>query len=161
MASLNLHEVITEVIALTRNQMIHAGILVEVDLAPNVGTAKGVRVQLQQVVLNLVINGIEAMSLVNEQSRRLKIGTQRWDREHMVVSVADTGPGLDPAITERVFEAFFTTKSEGLGIGLSVCRSIVEAHGGKLWASPHTPQGTIFRFTVPSITDVPPNESLH
>jgi signal transduction histidine kinase len=108
------------------------------------------RVQLQQVVLNLIMNGVEAMRTAPAPLRHLQICTHRADLEHVLVTIADAGGGIDPANSERVFDAFFTTKPEGLGIGLSICRSIVEAHGGRLWASPNEPRGSIFSFTLPA-----------
>jgi signal transduction histidine kinase len=110
------------------------------------------RVQLQQVVLNLVINAIEAMSGVSERQRKLLISTGKveGDADGVLVAVRDSGPGLDPASLERLFEAFYTTKPGGLGMGLSICRSIIEAHGGRLWASANEPQGAVFQFTLPA-----------
>jgi PAS domain S-box-containing protein len=154
MTAVNLHEIILEVLALTRNQANLYGIVSRTDLSRDTIMVSAVRVQLQQVVLNLVINAIEAMSLPADGQKLLLVSAVRGQGGHAVVTVADTGPGIDPAGADRVFEAFYTTKSEGLGIGLSVCRSIVEAHGGTLWTAPHTPRGTEFSFTVPIGEDV-------
>src|SRR6202035_4822739 len=109
----------------------------------------GDRVQLQQVLLNLITNGVEAMSGVTERARELMVCSSLAEPGSVLVSVEDTGMGLDPAVAERVFEPFFTTKPEGLGMGLAICRSIVEAHGGRLWVSPRAPHGADVRFTVP------------
>ena len=109
----------------------------------------GDRVQLQQVMLNLILNAIEAMIGGDGALRELVITTES-NSEGLLVSVADTGSGIALEDRERVFESFHTTKADGLGIGLSICRSIVEAHGGRLWADAHHPRGTVFRFTVPA-----------
>jgi signal transduction histidine kinase len=106
-------------------------------------------VQLQQVLLNLIMNGIEAMKAVAAQTRELRVSSTLAEQGSVLVAVEDTGTGLDPAIEQRIFETFFTTKFDGLGMGLSICRSIIEAHGGRLWVSPCAPHGTVLRFTVP------------
>jgi signal transduction histidine kinase len=107
-------------------------------------------VQFQQVILNLIMNAVEAMSGVDEKTRELFINTRQAESNGVLVRVRDSGPGLTPAILERVFDAFYTTKSSGLGMGLSICRSIVEAHGGRLWVTGHTPRGAFFQFTIPA-----------
>jgi signal transduction histidine kinase len=109
----------------------------------------GDRVQLQQVLLNLVLNAIDAMSGVHDRPRELTIISRADGSNAVVVEVGDSGIGLDPDHVERVFEAFYTTKVEGLGIGLSISRSIVEAHGGRLWAAANQPHGAVFRFSLP------------
>jgi signal transduction histidine kinase len=109
-------------------------------------------VQLQQVLLNLIVNAIEAMSAVNNRPRELTIVSAQG-RDGVVVEVRDSGIGLDPDRAEQVFEAFYTTKTEGIGIGLSISRSIVEAHGGRLWAAPNQPHGAVFRFSLPGAED--------
>jgi len=106
-------------------------------------------VQLQQVLLNLIMNGVQAMSAVTERARELMVSSTLAEPGSVLISVEDTGVGLDPALAQRLFEPFFTTKPEGLGMGLSICRSIVEGHRGRLWASPRTPNGAAIRFTVP------------
>jgi signal transduction histidine kinase len=111
---------------------------------------QGDRVQLQQVVLNLSINAIEAMSAASEGGRELLISTGKIESGEVFVRVRDSGPGLAPATLERIFESFYTTKPSGLGLGLSICRSIVEAHGGRVWASANVPQGASFQFTLPA-----------
>ena len=147
---LDLHEAVLEVLALMRNELRRNGVSTETELSPEVGLVLADRVQLQQVVLNLIMNGVEAMRTAPAPLRHLQICTHRADLEHVLVTIADAGGGIDPANSERVFDAFFTTKPEGLGIGLSICRSIVEAHGGRLWASPNEPRGSIFSFTLPT-----------
>jgi signal transduction histidine kinase len=111
----------------------------------------GDRVELQQVVVNLILNAIEAMSGATENTRELLIRTAKADSGGILIAVMDSGPGLPPASRERLFEPFYTTKPDGLGIGLSICHSIIEAHGGQLWASANEPRGTIFQFTVPTL----------
>ncbi|HUB15599.1 MAG TPA: ATP-binding protein, partial [Acetobacteraceae bacterium] len=146
---LDINEAIREVIALARGEVARNGVSVATDLADGLPRIDGDRVQLQQVLLNLMINGIEAMAAVAAGSRRLLLRSGRAEPGVLVVAVHDTGPGLDPAHLERVFEAFYTTKPDGLGMGLSICRSIVEAHGGRLSAGANRPRGTVFQFTLP------------
>jgi signal transduction histidine kinase len=110
----------------------------------------GDRVQLQQVILNLIINAVEAMSGIAEAPRELLITTGLAEASGVLVAVRDTGPGLAPATVERLFEAFYTTKPTGLGMGLSICRSIIEAHGGRLWAEANEPRGAVFQFLTPT-----------
>ena len=109
----------------------------------------GRRVQLQQVLLNLVMNAIEAMSSVNGRERELTILAGQIDDQNLEVIVEDTGCGIDPVDYERIFNTLFTTKQHGMGMGLFICRSIIEAHGGRLWALPRSPFGTAFHFTLP------------
>jgi len=106
-------------------------------------------VQLQQVILNLLINATEAMSGMSEGPRELLISTTKTDSEGVLVAVRDWGPGLAPESVDRLFESFYTTKPGGLGMGLSICRSIIEAHHGRLWATANTPRGAVFQFTLP------------
>jgi signal transduction histidine kinase len=109
----------------------------------------GDRVQLQQVILNLVMNAIEAMSTDTNVPRMLYVRSQGEGPGGVLVTVEDSGPGISPESIDRLFEAFFTTKPSGMGMGLSICRSIINAHGGRLWVSPGSPRGTVFQFTVP------------
>ena len=106
--------------------------------------------QLQQVILNLVVNAVEAMSEMSEGPRELLIGTGTSESEGVLVEVRDSGPGLAPESADRLFESFYTTKPGGLGMGLSICRSIIEAHQGRLWAGANTPRGAVFQFTLPT-----------
>ena len=124
--------------------------LVRTRLAEGLPSVQGDWVQLQQVLLNLIINAIEAMRDVGEEERELLVSTGR-EPDGVSVEVRDSGPGFAPATLERVFEAFYTTKPGGLGLGLSICRSIVEAHHGRLWASPNVPRGAVFRFVAPAM----------
>jgi signal transduction histidine kinase len=123
--------------------------LVQTDLADGLPLIYGDRVQLQQVILNLVINAIEAMSGVAEIPRTLLISTGQAERGRVHVAMRDSGPGLDPASLEQLFNAFYATKSGGMGMGLAICRSIIEAHEGQLWASANEPRGAVFQFTLP------------
>ncbi len=144
-----INDAILEVIALTRTEAANNSVSVWTQLAEGLPRVQGDRVQLQQVLINLIINAIEAMRDVGEEERELLIST-RNEPDGVSVEVRDSGPGFAPAALERVFEAFYTTKPGGLGLGLSICRSIIEAHNGQLWASPNVPRGAIFRFTAPA-----------
>jgi PAS domain S-box-containing protein len=148
--SLEVNEAIREVIALTHGEVVKNSVSVRTRLSEHLPRVRGDRVQLQQVALNLMINAVEAMSGVDEGSRALLITSAAAKSGDVLVEVRDTGPGLDAASLERVFEAFYTTKPGGLGMGLSVCRSIIEAHGGRLWATAGLPKGAIFHFTLPA-----------
>jgi C4-dicarboxylate-specific signal transduction histidine kinase len=147
--AIEINDAILEVIALTRREAANNGISVRTQLAEGLPRVEGDRVQLQQVLLNLIINAIEAMREIDEEERELLIGTHS-EPDSVSVEVRDSGPGFASAALERAFEAFYTTKSDGLGLGLSICLSIIEAHNGRLWASPNVPRGAIFRFTVPA-----------
>jgi signal transduction histidine kinase len=125
------------------------GILVEMRLADGLSLVAGDRVQLQQVLLNLILNAVEAMGSVEAGARELLISTEQ-DRTGVLVAVRDSGPGIDPTHLKRVFEAFYTTKPGGTGMGLSICRSIIKAHGGRLWATGCEPRGALFQFTIPA-----------
>jgi PAS domain S-box-containing protein len=143
-----INDVILDVIALTRTEAANNSVSVRTQLAEGLPHVQGDRVQLQQVLLNLIINAIEAMRDVGGQERELLIST-RNEPDGVSVEVRDSGPGFAPADLDRVFEAFYTTKPGGLGLGLSICRSIIEAHNGRLWASPNVPRGAIFGFIAP------------
>jgi hypothetical protein len=146
----DLNEAINEVIILGRSAIIKNGVWVETRLSEGLFPVHGDRVQLQQVVLNLLLNAVEAMGSVEAKPRELLISTKQ-DHTGVVVAVHDSGPGIDPSHLERVFDAFYTTKSSGTGMGLSICRSIIDAHGGRLWAEANEPRGTIFQFTLPAV----------
>jgi PAS domain S-box-containing protein len=141
---------IREIVELTRDEAVKSGVSVRSELAEGVPLIQGDRVQLQQVILNLIMNGIEAMAGVGEASRELLITSKKDDEEGVLVAVADTGPGLAAGALEHVFAAFHTTKPGGLGLGLSICRSIIEAHDGRLWASANEPRGAVFQFSLPA-----------
>ena len=151
--NLDINEAIDEVIVLTRPKAVKNGITVQTQLAEELPLIQGDRVQLQQVILNLIANAVEAMSQMSEGSRTLLISTGKAEPGGVAVAVQDSGPGLPPATLERVFEAFYTTKADGMGMGLSICHSIIEAHGGQLWASANIPRGAILQFTVPARTN--------
>ena len=174
---LDLNETIGGVIALARGEVNRHGALLQTRLANDLPPIMGDRIQLQQVMLNLIINAIEAMSggprelwisseivsapehitpirrYAGEQARNPELGTRNSEPAHVLVSVADSGPGLDLNNVDRLFNAFYTTKPQGLGMGLSICRSIIEAHGGRLWAKANVPKGALFQFALPIAND--------
>jgi PAS domain S-box-containing protein len=145
----DLNAAIDEVIGLARNVVITNGVSVQTRLADGLFPIHGDRVQLQQVTLNLILNAVEAMGSVEAGPRELLISTEQ-DHTGVLVAVRDSGPGIDSTHLERVFEAFYTTKPSGVGMGLSICRSIIDAHGGRLWAEANEPRGAVFQFTLPS-----------
>ena len=149
MVPLDINDVIREVIVLMRAEFRRHDVRVETSLSSNLGSVIGDRVQLQQVVLNLIMNSIEAMA-DSMHRRLLEIISANDESGCVLVAVKDSGSGLDPAQSDQLFEAFFTTKPEGMGMGLSICRSIIDAHGGRLWASPNLPNGAVFQFTLPA-----------
>jgi signal transduction histidine kinase len=152
----DLNAAILEVIALIRGEAVKSGVTVGAQLAGDLPPIRCDRVQLQQVMLNLIVNAIQSMSGVDDANRELHISTARIDPEGACVVVRDTGPGLRPESLPRLFEPFYTTKPDGMGMGLSICRSIIEAHGGRLWATSCEPRGAIFQLTMPadSVIDV-------
>jgi C4-dicarboxylate-specific signal transduction histidine kinase len=150
----DLNEVIVEVLALAQNQARRAGVVLKRELATDLPRVRGDRVQLQQVILNLVINGLEAIAKNKNGERELSISSGIDDSKDMTIAVRDTGEGLDPAHLERVFDAFFTTKADGMGMGLAISRTIIESHGGRLWATPNSPRGAIFQFTLPADSEI-------
>jgi C4-dicarboxylate-specific signal transduction histidine kinase len=149
---LGLNEVILEVIELTRAELSDHGVLLQTELTQGLPLVQGDRVQLQQVMMNLIMNAVEAMSEMSNGRRKLLIST-RIEAGNVTVTVRDSGPGVSDGAYDKVFEAFHTTKPTGLGMGLSICRSIVEAHGGRLWASANVPKGAALQFTVPAIAN--------
>jgi PAS domain S-box-containing protein len=146
---LDVNDVIRESIALVQRELISHEVSLRVQLAPAPPLILGDRVQLQQVIINLVMNGIEAMQPVTDRPRELVIRSDQDETQQVLVSVTDCGVGISAENTDRLFNAFFTTKSGGMGMGLSICRSIVEAHGGRLWATTNVPPGATFQFTLP------------
>jgi PAS domain S-box-containing protein len=145
----DLNEAINEVILLGRSAIIKNGVSVQTRLSEGLLPTHGDRVQLQQVVLNLILNAAEAMGSVEAEPRELLISTEQH-HTGVLVAMRDSGPGIHPAHLERVFESFYTTNPKGTGMGLSICRSIIQAHGGRLWAIPCEPQGALFQFTIPA-----------
>jgi signal transduction histidine kinase len=166
---LDLNQAIAEVIAIARNELQRHRVSLQTQLADDLPLIMGDRIQLQQVVLNLLVNAIEAMTGVSEGPRELWVSSQKVTaipdeanerkfasessagaaRTHVLIAVRDSGAGLDPSALNRLFDAFYTTKSQGLGMGLLISRSIVEAHGGQLWAKANAPRGALFQFTLP------------
>jgi signal transduction histidine kinase len=140
---------ILEVIALARSEVHGNGVSLRTWLGKDLPPVRGDRIQLQQVVLNLLINAIEAMSGRSDAPRELSIASIKDDPGIVLVTVRDSGPGLSAGSLERLFDAFYTTKPQGMGMGLAISRSIVEAHGGRLWATPNVPRGAVFQFTLP------------
>jgi PAS domain S-box-containing protein len=150
---LAINEAVLEVIALSHGEIAKSGVVLRMQLAEGLPRIQGDRVQLQQVVLNLVINAVEAMNETREGTRELLIGTEPDEADGVRVTVRDSGSGFAPGRLERVFDIFYTTKPTGLGMGLSICHAIIEAHGGRLWAEVNEPRGAIFQFTVPAHSD--------
>jgi signal transduction histidine kinase len=146
----DLNAAILEVTALTRSEAVKTGVTVGTQLAGELPRIQCDRVQLQQVMLNLIVNAIQSMSGVEDGKRELHISTASVEPESVCVSVRDTGPGLRPESLPRLFEPFYTTKPDGMGMGLSICRSIIEAHGGRLWATRCKPRGALFQFRIPA-----------
>jgi signal transduction histidine kinase len=146
----SINDAILEVVALTRTEAANNGVLVRTQLAEGLPPVQGDRVQLQQVMLNLIVNGSQSMSSVEDGNRELHVSTVSIEPEGVRVAVRDTGPGLSPESLSRLFEPFYTTKPDGMGMGLSICRSIIEAHGGRLWATRREPRGALFQFTIPA-----------
>lgn len=146
---LDIGDLVAEVLALIHGELQHHNVVAETDLPAKLPRVAGNRVQLQQVLLNLAMNAIEAMDAATTRARLLRICAGHDDSD-VLVKVEDSGPGLAPEASERLFDPFFTTKAKGMGLGLSICRSIIEAHGGRLWALPAAPHGTIFHFTLPA-----------
>jgi PAS domain S-box-containing protein len=152
---LEINGVIVEIIELTRGEAMKHGISVLAELADHLPVVEADRVQLQQVLLNLIVNALDAMSAPNVGPSQLLISTGKGETSGVLVAVQDSGPGLEAAMLERVFESFYTTKPTGLGLGLSICRSIIEAHGGRLWASTNQLRGATFQFTLPRDEKIP------
>lgn len=151
--SIDVNNTVLDVIALTRSEMLKRNLSLQTDLMPELPLVEGDRVQLQQVVLNLIMNAVDAMGCLAEGKRELAISTSNDACECVTVCVRDTGPGLEPTIMDHVFDAFYTTKPEGMGMGLAICRSIIEAHGGRLWVTANEPRGAVFQFSLPTRQD--------
>jgi C4-dicarboxylate-specific signal transduction histidine kinase len=145
----DLNEAINEAIVLARSAITKNSVSVQIRFTDGLLPVQGDRVQLQQVALNLILNAVDAMSSVEAGSRELVISTEET-QAHVLVKVCDSGPGIDPENLDRVFEAFYTTKPGGVGMGLSICRSIIDTHGGRLWADANEPCGAVFQFTLPN-----------
>jgi C4-dicarboxylate-specific signal transduction histidine kinase len=150
MVSLDINDVIREAILLMRREVLSHGVSLRTELASALPPVLGDRVQLQQVVINLLMNGVEAMAPVTDRPREIVIRSQQDEAGQAHVAVQDSGIGIDSATAEQLFSAFFTTKPSGMGMGLSISRSIIRLHGGRLWVSPNPDHGAAFQFTVPS-----------
>ena len=146
---LQVNDVIQDIVALIGTELRGHEVSLRLDLAPELLPVLGDRVQLQQVLMNLVMNGMEAMASVGDRPRELLIRSQH-EADQALVAVQDSGTGIDPDKMDRMFDAFFTTKPSGMGMGLSISRSIIEAHGGRLWASPNAGPGATFQFSLPT-----------
>ena len=148
-ARLDVNDVIRDVVPLIGTEVRSHEVSLRIDLAPALPPVVADRIQLQQVLINFVINGIEAMASVDDRSRELVIRSRPHDDDHVVVAVQDAGVGIDPQKTDQLFSAFYTTKPDGMGMGLSISRSIIEAHGGRLWATANADHGATFHFALP------------
>jgi signal transduction histidine kinase len=146
---LDINDTILEVIEVTRSELLRNDVSLQTELAKGLPLIRGDRIQLQQIVLNLIMNAVEPMSDVSKGSRDLLISTAEDIPNGVLVTVRDSGPGLNPESLERLFDPFHTTKPGGMGMGLSICRSIIEAHGGQVWAARNLPEGATFHFSAP------------
>ena len=146
----NLNEAIHEVLALVRDEVQSNGVSLSTQLAHGLPRVRGDRVQLQQVILNLIVNAIEAVSAINSRPRELVIASRGDASRGVIIAVRDSGSGLEAADTDHLFDAFYTTKPDGIGMGLAISRSIIEAHGGRLWALPNASHGAVFQFLLPA-----------
>jgi PAS domain S-box-containing protein len=147
---LKINDLICHVLSIVHGEMESQEVSLQVELPEKIPKILADRMQLQQVLLNLFTNAVEAMGSVTDRARMLSIKSEIHDRDGVLITIKDTGPGIDPLNMDRIFDAFFTTKSHGMGMGLSICRSIIEGHGGRLWAAPGSPHGSIFYLTLPA-----------
>ncbi len=145
---LDINEVIDETVPLVKRETLSHRVTLQLQLAPGLPSVRGDRIQLQQVIINLVINAVQAMATVTDRARVVIIRTQQHESDQVLVAVEDVGIGMAPESLNRLFRAFYTTKPDGMGMGLSICRSIIEAHGGRVWASPNIGPGMTFQFTI-------------
>jgi C4-dicarboxylate-specific signal transduction histidine kinase len=150
---LDVNDVVRETIGLMQREVFSHQVALRMELVPALPAILGDRVQLQQVIINLMMNGIEAMQSVTDRPRELLIRSRQHEKQLVLVSITDCGVGISAENADRLFNAFFTTKSSGMGMGLSICRSIMEAHGGRLWATANIPHGATFQFTLPVNAD--------
>jgi signal transduction histidine kinase len=150
---LSINDVIMEVVALLSAETQRNRLSLQIELSSDLPLITGDSIQLQQVILNLMMNAVDAMSQIAQSQRELSIASVMDGSDAVLVSVRDSGPGFDEAAPERLFDAFYTTKADGMGMGLAITRRIVEAHGGQIWASRNTPRGAKFEFRLP--TDEP------
>jgi signal transduction histidine kinase len=150
---LDVNDVVRETIGLMQRELFSHQVPLRIELAPALPAVLGDRVQLQQVIINLVMNGVEAMQSITDRPRELVIRSRHDEKQLVLASVTDCGVGISAENADRLFNPFFTTKSSGMGMGLSICRSIMEAHGGRLWATANIPHGATFQFTLPANAD--------
>jgi C4-dicarboxylate-specific signal transduction histidine kinase len=148
-----LNEAIKEVMVMVRSAIVKNRIAVSIQLMDGLAPIRGDRIQLQQVLVNLILNAVEAMSSVEDGVQQLSIRTAQSERGDILFAVHDSGPGIVAGDLERVFEPFYTTKTNGMGMGLAICRSIINGHGGRLWVAPNEPRGAVFQFTLPPQED--------
>jgi C4-dicarboxylate-specific signal transduction histidine kinase len=146
---LTVNDLIDEVLNLVNGELASHQISLQKEMHDGLPKVMADRVQMQQVLLNLIMNAIEAMSSITNRERVLMVKSEEFESDYVLMTLQDSGTGIDPAHMDRIFDAFFTTKDRGMGMGLSICRSIIESHGGQLWASPHSPHGTIFYVKLP------------
>jgi signal transduction histidine kinase len=147
-ALLDINNLISDTILLVQREAISSHVSLQMDLASRLPAVRGDRVQLQQVIINLVMNGIEAMAAVTDAPRKLLVRSHLHEADQVIVAVRDLGSGIDADNADKLFNPFFTTKPNGMGMGLSICRSIIEAHGGRVWASRNIGPGTTFQFAL-------------
>jgi signal transduction histidine kinase len=147
---LDINELIMETVALARSEILRSAVVLETQLGRDLPSVRGDRVQLQQVIMNLVMNTVEAMGGMDEGTRELQIATDKDRDEHVAITVSDSGAILEPQSLNRFFEAFYSTKPTGMGIGLSICRPIIEAHEGRIWATANEPRGVTLHVTLPA-----------
>jgi signal transduction histidine kinase len=150
MSAVNVNDLIGKVLAVVRGELVDHQVSLQSELSDRLPTILAVQTQLQQVLLNLVMNGIDAMSSVINRERVLIVKSEIGESGDVKITVEDSGTGIDPSHVDRVFEAFFTTKAQGMGMGLSICRSIVESHGGTLSVLPRSPNGSVFCVMLPT-----------
>jgi signal transduction histidine kinase len=148
--------VIIEVFALAQSEARRNRVSLQRQLKNDLPLVRGDRVQLQQVILNLIVNGLEAIAKSSDGARELIVSSDGDEEDRVIVAVSDSGEGLDAANSEHVFDAFFTTKPDGMGMGLAISRTIIEAHGGRLWATSNSPRGAVFQFTLPANAESAP-----
>jgi signal transduction histidine kinase len=150
---LNINKIIQETLVLTSNEIRNNHVTLHTNLFNNLSLVLGDRVQLQQVILNLIVNAIEAMNGVATEERALLVGSAPDKSDAILVAIHDTGQGVASGKIDEIFDAFYSTKNTGLGMGLAISRSIIEAHKGRIWAEPNTPRGAVFRFVLPAAPD--------
>jgi len=148
---INVNAVIRQTFTLVQGELRSKEIISRLELLNDLPRVLGSRVQLQQVILNLIMNAVEALGTVSDHARTLQVTSSLNQVGDVSVTVDDSGPGIDPAVVERIFDPFLTTKPQGMGMGLSICRTIIEGHGGRIWASPGDPQGSIFHIVLPAL----------